>query len=97
MDFELSRVPQVTIHVCRHQEERSDEATQEPARQLRSAGPGLLRLRLLMNSASDRPFGNRLRESYRPSAAGARPEEHTSDLQSLMRLSYAVFCLKKKK
>src|SRR3546814_2689322 len=27
----------------------------------------------------------------------ARSEEHTSELQSLMRLSYAVFCLKKKK
>src|SRR3546814_7513236 len=27
----------------------------------------------------------------------ARSEEHTSDLQSLMRISYAVFCLKKKK
>src|SRR3546814_2427165 len=26
-----------------------------------------------------------------------RSEEHTSDLQSLMRISYAVFCLKKKK
>src|SRR3546814_2517355 len=31
-------------------------------------------------------FGNRLRRS----------EEHTSELQSLMRISYAVFCLKKK-
>src|SRR3546814_1267054 len=35
-------------------------------------------------------------------AAGRRPctgrsEEHTSELQSLMRISYAVFCLKKKK
>src|SRR3546814_17931633 len=31
-------------------------------------------------------------------AAGAkRSEEHTSELQSLMRISYAVFCLKKKK
>src|SRR3546814_10763853 len=29
--------------------------------------------------------------------AGARSEEHTSELQSLMRISYAVFCLKKKK
>src|SRR3546814_3151701 len=27
----------------------------------------------------------------------ARPEEHTSELQSLMRISYAVFCLKKKR
>src|SRR3546814_2347942 len=31
------------------------------------------------------------------SAAGRRSEEHTSELQSLMRISYAVFCLKKKK
>src|SRR3546814_5254921 len=30
-------------------------------------------------------------------AALARSEEHTSELQSLMRISYAVFCLKKKK
>src|SRR3546814_7069769 len=29
--------------------------------------------------------------------AGDRSEEHTSELQSLMRISYAVFCLKKKK
>src|SRR3546814_4010632 len=29
-------------------------------------------------------------------AAGIRSEEHTSELQSLMRISYAVFCLKKK-
>src|SRR3546814_6317674 len=28
--------------------------------------------------------------------AGLRSEEHTSELQSLMRISYAVFCLKKK-
>src|SRR3546814_6041258 len=28
---------------------------------------------------------------------GNRSEEHTSELQSLMRISYAVFCLKKKK
>src|SRR3546814_1015234 len=38
-------------------------------------------------------------ESVRPAAGGAegRSEEHTSELQSLMRISYAVFCLKKKK
>src|SRR3546814_8105090 len=29
-------------------------------------------------------------------SAAARSEEHTSELQSLMRISYAVFCLKKK-
>src|SRR3546814_4936309 len=32
-----------------------------------------------------------------PVARLARSEEHTSELQSLMRISYAVFCLKKKK
>src|SRR3546814_2992204 len=32
-----------------------------------------------------------------PSKLRARSEEHTSELQSLMRISYAVFCLKKKK
>src|SRR3546814_9458093 len=31
------------------------------------------------------------------SEPGERSEEHTSELQSLMRISYAVFCLKKKK
>src|SRR3546814_6480700 len=32
-----------------------------------------------------------------PGGRGPRSEEHTSELQSLMRISYAVFCLKKKK
>src|SRR3546814_9720041 len=32
-----------------------------------------------------------------PDAGLQRSEEHTSELQSLMRISYAVFCLKKKK
>src|SRR3546814_2066265 len=31
-----------------------------------------------------------------PDHGGGRSEEHTSELQSLMRISYAVFCLKKK-
>src|SRR3546814_7473354 len=33
---------------------------------------------------------------HRDRARGAKSEEHTSELQSLMRISYAVFCLKKK-
>src|SRR3546814_1281458 len=39
-------------------------------------------------------FGALLRRS--PAMAQLRSEEHTSELQSLMRISYAVFCLKKK-
>src|SRR3546814_7466185 len=38
--------------------------------------------------------------TFQPSGGGfdrARSEEHTSELQSLMRISYAVLCLKKKK
>src|SRR3546814_7900463 len=37
-----------------------------------------------------------IRTTRWPSETG-RSEEHTSELQSLMRISYAVFCLKKKK
>src|SRR3546814_4081027 len=40
---------------------------------------------------------SRLRAAADDRAAAARSEEHTSELQSLMRISYAVFCLKKKK
>src|SRR3546814_4436969 len=36
-------------------------------------------------------------EPPKPAAAEKRSEEHTSELQSLMRISYSVFCLKKKK
>src|SRR3546814_9665660 len=39
-----------------------------------------------------RGSGRRREQSDRP----VRSEEHTSELQSLMRISYAVFCLKKK-
>src|SRR3546814_7271975 len=40
-----------------------------------------------------RNFANKIWNAYRL----IRSEEHTSELQSLMRISYAVFCLKKKK
>src|SRR3546814_5904833 len=58
-------------------------------------------------SAGDRDIGSqqpssrsrqrelRCGDPHRPSF-GFRSEEHTSELQSLMRISYAVFCLKKK-
>src|SRR3546814_3491553 len=36
------------------------------------------------------------RDARRTAAQDRRSEEHTSELQSLMRISYAVFCLKKK-
>src|SRR3546814_3801458 len=43
------------------------------------------------HAARSSPFGSRTNPTK------IRSEEHTSELQSLMRISYAVFCLKKKK
>src|SRR3546814_8833202 len=41
--------------------------------------------------------GDTARDACGPVDQAHRSEEHTSELQSLMRISYAVFCLKKKK
>src|SRR3546814_8480748 len=61
------------------------------------------------SSSTRRPRSQALRGSERPADLGTlalltgwaktqtRSEEHTSELQSLMRISYAIFCLKKKK
>src|SRR3546814_4611700 len=54
-------------------------------------------LRALADAENTRRRAERdLGEARRYGAAGLRSEEHTSALQSLMRNSYAVFCLKKK-
>src|SRR3546814_8967759 len=45
-----------------------------------------------LGACARRPQGNTSAQSSQPT----RSEEHTSELQSLMRISYAVFCLKKK-
>src|SRR3546814_3071983 len=55
------------------------------------------------NSGSDSNWGTGLQQkadgfgAYTLDDHLVRSEEHTSELQSLMRISYAVFCLKKKK
>src|SRR3546814_1947121 len=56
---------------------------------LRAAGGGARRDRLPV------PAGEAPVHAAQP-AQHVRSEEHTSELQSLMRISYAVFCLKKK-
>src|SRR3546814_8371026 len=43
------------------------------------------------------PLGPDFTAATLHAALAGRSEEHTSELQSLMRISYAVFCLKKKK
>src|SRR3546814_9061272 len=57
---------------------------------LRRRGTMSMRSRRRWSHASDRA------DSARPDDSASRSEEHTSELQSLMRISYAVFCLKKK-
>src|SRR3546814_5087672 len=52
------------------------------------AGAALKQVELLTNGTL---------KIYKGYPHGMRSEEHTSELQSLMRISYAVFCLKKKK
>src|SRR3546814_6609596 len=47
---------------------------------------------VLLDTMPDSALSGRIRQSLEQ-----RSEEHTSELQSLMRISYAVFCLKKKK
>src|SRR3546814_3078002 len=64
----------------------------------RSLRPGL-RHRPLDQAAAARRRAHRrrLRDRRQHHDRPRRSEEHTSELQSLMRISYAVFCLKKKK
>src|SRR3546814_2561776 len=65
---------------------------------------GLPRQRLCGGKAARDPVASRLRGLVARTGRNRdrprrrrRSEEHTSELQSLMRISYAVFCLKKKK
>src|SRR3546814_5999039 len=56
------------------------------------------RVRALESLSSQLMLGEKLESDGRRAALDvSRSEEHTSELQSLMRISYAVFCLKKKK
>src|SRR3546814_6722176 len=63
-----------------------------PAEDVPKLAELIWRLRPLANMAVDAEVSRALEKS-----ANKRSEEHTSELQSLMRISYAVFCLTKKK
>src|SRR3546814_3719676 len=60
-----------------------------------SLANGTVALELALRALGIRP-GDEVVVTPRSFVASADPEEHTSELQSLMRISYAVFCLKKK-
>src|SRR3546814_4068761 len=70
----------------------------------RRIGDGLDELTMTTNATQLAPIARRLHDAgirrinvSLDSLDRDRSEEHTSELQSLMRISYAVFCLKKKK
>src|SRR3546814_6768585 len=83
MVIALSPSPKVTFSPF------SSTATSAPVIAL-SAAPAA-------RSSGDLPQAARQTSSETETTSGTRSEEHTSELQSLMRISYAVFCLKKKK
>src|SRR3546814_4399712 len=66
------------------------------ARQMRTRPPSILTGTVGVQPLSS-PSASPLDRLIRQLCNGQRSEEHTSELQSLMRISYAVFCLKKKK
>src|SRR3546814_3659434 len=74
---------------------RMEQLSLGMARGMRQPGEGAVsdfegKLFAKMAGGYNRPYGTNV-------AFAQRSEEHTSELQSLMRISYAVFCLKKKK
>src|SRR3546814_5442064 len=69
-----------------------DERRDDRARQAAEPGERATACRAWLG---ERPARDRRTHRHRQRPP-ARSEEHTSELQSLMRISYAVFCLKKK-
>src|SRR3546814_5045086 len=68
---------------------RAQRALNDPSRDQQR----MLELRPFADALADAAIAGRADD---PEWQSLRSEEHTSELQSLMRLSYAVFCLKKK-
>src|SRR3546814_5953678 len=88
--------PYTTLFRSHQDEECRSHHAHGDVLQRDSAG-GFARVVHRMNPISF--LGLSLRIFFMSAGSGAhvRSEEHTSELQSLMRISYAVFCLKKKK
>src|SRR3546814_7959178 len=65
-------------------------------RRLRVEEPGMASVEQRRGSSGRSPASWNRQTAVHRMAGPGRSEEHTSELQSLMRISYAVFCLKKK-
>src|SRR3546814_2718619 len=97
-------IDSIVIHQALHFAHEPDRVIAEASRVLRGGGHLLVvdfaphedeELRALAAHARLGFSDAQIRGWF--ASAGLRSEEHTSELQSLMRISYAVFCLKQKK
>src|SRR3546814_4119898 len=89
--------PYTTLFRADHEGRRS-RGDEESARAEPGARRGLSRPPRARLSRRVQPLAGAVAQAAglairRPRAVGGRSEEHTSELQSLMRISYAVFCL----
>src|SRR3546814_1285667 len=89
--YQLLKGQQVRIEDCKWPFAGGELTLQPTVLDFSAEKPRALTFRIIGLQAAD--FINALELEN----ISARSEEHTSELQSLMRISYAVFCLKKKK
>src|SRR3546814_3769989 len=92
----LADISNDTCHVARHGGEEFVMLFEGQSTAAACEIVDAARIDLSSRTLINKNTGERL-ETVSFSAGIARSEEHTSELQSLMRISYAVFCLKKKK
>src|SRR3546814_3542522 len=82
------------LRACRA---RCDQACQWPQDRRHAGAATIGRDRNSRAASIRQAAAMELLRMFRPDRKTRRSEEHTSELQSLMPISYAVFCLKKKK
>src|SRR3546814_5200085 len=94
--FNCLSVLWTALHLVEEDQRILISVAQEPEQTMRWFKEALL-LPAWANAPQFQPPEGFLRDRFDEARARSRSEEHTSELQSLMRISYAVFCLKKKK
>src|SRR3546814_10296437 len=97
MEAKLPQQPRRAHEACHEEAEENDDRTADDV-ELVAVGQEQLAQRRGAR-AQQHEDGGEAKDEADAQADGRQPqrsEEHTSELQSLMRISYAVFCLKKK-
>src|SRR3546814_3767737 len=89
--------PYTTLFRSRRDHTRHVELQRQMLRLRGENFAALLAARMMNRNTALCTFEEHHAPGHERNQAQHRSEEHTSELQSLMRISYAVFCLKKKK